>query len=54
MLEGSRLSLSKVKNWIVMGETVYIMHDSGKLEEMDKTQLEIPLLEEVEIYWTNG
>lgn len=41
---------SEMDNWIVMGETVYVMHDSGKLEEADQAQLEIPLLEEVEGY----
>lgn len=36
---------SKIDNWIIMGETVYKMHDNGELEEMEKTQLEVPLPE---------
>ena len=43
----SNILYSEIDNWIIMGETVYIMHDNGELEETDKTQLEIPMPEEI-------
>ena len=36
---------SQIDNWIIMGETVYKIHDNGELEEMEETQLEVPLPE---------
>ena len=36
---------SEIDNWIIMGETVYKMHDNGELKEMEKTQLDVPLPE---------
>ena len=30
-----------------MGETVYIMHGNGEMEETDKTQLDVPMPEEI-------
>ena len=36
---------SQIDNWIIMGETVYKIQDNGELEEMEETQLEVPLPE---------
>ena len=41
----SDILYSEIDNWIIVGETLYIMHDNGSLEEMEITQLEVPLPE---------
>ena len=43
----SNILYSEIDNWIIMGETVYIMHDNGELEETDKPRLGIPMPEEI-------
>lgn len=43
----SDILYSEIDNWIIMGETAYVMYDNGDLEEILKTQLKIPLLEEI-------
>lgn len=39
---------STIENWIVVDENTYILHSDGDLEEIEKTQLEVPMLEEIE------
>lgn len=41
----SDILYSEIDNWIVMDETVYIMHDNGELEKTEKAQLDVPLPE---------
>lgn len=41
---------SSIENWIIFGDTVYILHDDGELEEIEEMQMEIPLIEEIETY----
>lgn len=38
---------STIENWIVIDENAYILHSDGELEEIERTQLEIPMLEEL-------
>ena len=39
---------SEIDNWLIVGETLYIMHDNGELEEMETTKLEVPLPDDFE------
>ena len=39
----SDILYSEIDNWVIVGETLYIMHDNGGLEETEITQLEVPL-----------
>ena len=41
---------STIENWIVIDENVYVLHGDGELEKIEKTQLEVPMLEEIEAY----
>lgn len=41
---------SSIENWIIIGDTVYILHDDGELEKIEKMQMGIPLIEEIEMY----
>lgn len=41
---------STIENWIVIGENVCILHSDGELEKIEKTQLEVPALEEIEAF----
>lgn len=38
---------STIENWIVIDENAYILHSDGELVEIEKTQLDIPMLEEI-------
>ena len=42
---------STIENWIVIDENVYILHSDGELEKIEKTQLEVPALEEINLVW---
>ena len=42
---------STVENWIVIDENVYVLHSDGELEKIEKTQLEVPTLEEINLVW---
>ena len=42
---------STVENWIVIDENVYVLHSDGELEKIEKTQLEAPTLEEINLVW---
>ena len=44
---------STIENWIVVDENTYILHSDGDLEEIEKTQLNIPMLEEIEKFAQN-
>lgn len=39
---------SEITNWIIVGETIYIMHDNGELEETEKARLEVPMPDDFE------
>ena len=41
----SDILYSEIDNWIIVGETLYTMHDNGGLEETEITQLDVPLPE---------
>ena len=41
---------STIENWIVMDENVYAFHSDGELEKIEKAQLEVPTLEEIETF----
>lgn len=41
---------STIENWIIIDENTYILHSDGELEKIEKSQLEVPMLEEIEIY----
>lgn len=46
----SDILYTTIDNWVVIGEKIYILHDNGSLEEVEYEKIEIPLLEEIEIY----
>ena len=39
---------STIENWIITDEDACILHSNGELEKIEKTQLEVPMLEEIE------
>ena len=41
---------STIENWIMIDENVYILHSDSELEKIEKTQLEAPALEEIEVF----
>ena len=47
---GFDILYSKIKNWIIISEKMYILHDDGELEEIEKEKMEVPLLDEIELY----
>ena len=37
---------STIENWIIIDETIYVLHDNGKLEELEGETFDSPLPEE--------
>ena len=43
---GSDVLYSTIENWIIVDETIYVLHDNGELEELEGETFDIPLPEE--------
>ena len=41
---------SEIDQWILWNDKVYIFSDNSQLEEIDKEQLEVPTIRELEHY----
>lgn len=39
---------SEVKNWVIDNEEIYIIHDNNVFEAVEKSQIDFPLLDELE------